>query len=92
MLEGKTSDLQKHVNQQVEITGRLDSSSTRSGSSSSTSGSSSTRSGSSDRGDATQRSDTTSAGGDGASSPNASGSGQRLHVESVRQIAASCSR
>jgi hypothetical protein len=84
MLEGKTSDLRKHVNQQVELTGRLDSASTGSPGSS-------TRSGSSDR-DTTQRSDKTAAGGDGASSPSASGTGQRFHVESVRQVSASCSR
>jgi hypothetical protein len=85
MLEGKTSDLRKHVNQQVEVTGRLDSAA-----SGSTSGSS-TRTGSTDP-DTTQRSDKTSAGGAGASSPSASGTGQRLHVESVRQVSASCSR
>jgi hypothetical protein len=85
ILDGMTSDLREHVNQQVEVTGRLDAAS-----SSSTSGSS-TRSGSSDR-DATQRSDKTTAGGDGASSPSASSTGQRLHVESVRQVSASCSR
>lgn len=84
MLEGKTDDLRKHVNQQVEVTGRL-----QSASSGSTPGSS-TRSGS-DR-DTTQRSDKTSAGGDGASSPSASSTGQRLQVESVRQVSASCSR
>jgi hypothetical protein len=67
MLEGKTNDLRKHVNQQVEVTGRLESAS------SNTSG---TRSGSTDR-DATRRSDTTSAGGDGASSPSAASTGQR---------------
>jgi hypothetical protein len=80
-LEGRTDDLRKHVNQQVEVTGRL---------ASSTSGSS-TRSGSADR-DTTQRSDKTAAGGDGASSPSASGIGQRIQVESVRQVSASCSR
>lgn len=85
VLEGKTDDLRKHVNQQVEVTGRLEPAS-----SSGTSGSS-TRSGSSDR-DTTQRSDKTAAGGDGASSPSASGTGQRMQVESVRQVSASCSR
>jgi hypothetical protein len=82
VLEGKTDDLRKHVNQQVEVTGRLQSSSTSG---------SSTRSGSADR-DTTQRSDKTAAGGDGASSPSASGTGQRIQVESVRQVSASCSR
>lgn len=58
MLEGKTSDLSEHVNQQVEITGRFDSggsstSPARTGSTSSTSGS--TRSGSSGRTDTAQR-------------------------------------
>ena len=97
---GNTSDLGQHTNQQVEVTGRiLDSSSaswsrsessTRSGSSSGNPGSS-TRSGSSD----TQRSGAgntqRSASSAAASAVSATGA-HRLQVESVRMIAASCSR
>jgi hypothetical protein len=61
ILEGDSSELRQHANQQVEIRGRLDSSSASS---------SATTSARSSASDATA---------------------QRVHVESVREIASSCS-
>jgi len=75
MLDGSTSDLQKYVNQQVQITGRLDNSSSNSASSGGTTGGTTA----------------TTAGGTGAASGTSGSMGQRLHVESVRMIASTCS-
>ena len=69
-LEGRATELRPHVNHQVQITGRLDSTS-GTGSTATTTGKSSTSADTS----GTQRS---------------ANSGQRLHVESVRMIAATC--
>ena len=69
-LEGKTSDLRNHVNHQVEITGRLDSSSTTAG-------------GASTAGSTTA---STSTSGSGRTSSDA----QKIQVESVKMIAATC--
>jgi hypothetical protein len=67
-LDGSASELKQHVNEQVEITGRLDSSASSTGSSS-TGGTA------------------TSGAGTAAAS-----SAQRLHVDSVKTVASSCSR
>jgi hypothetical protein len=70
ILDGKTSDLRNHVNHQVEITGRLDSSSSTS-SSGSTAGS-------------------TTAGTSTSGSHRSSADSQKIQVESVKMIAATC--
>jgi hypothetical protein len=69
MLEGSSSDLRPHVGHEVEVRGKIESSS------SGTSGTPSTGS-------------TGSTAGTGTTS---SASGQRLRVESVKMVAATCS-
>jgi hypothetical protein len=66
-LEGKTSELRQHVNQQVEVMGRLDSSSATSSS-------------------------RDSAGDSGSSVGGPARGNLRVEVESVRMVAATCSR
>jgi hypothetical protein len=82
MLEGDASELRQHVNQQVQVSGRVESSA----------GSAGLGSGS---GSATA-SGSASGSGSGAGFSGTAGSGggsatQRLRVDSVQMIAASCS-
>lgn len=84
MLEGQASELRGHVNHQVQITGRLDASS-----SSPHSGAGST--GSAAGGTSTGGTTSGTSGAAGTSKSNMADAHQTLHVESVRMIASSCS-
>jgi hypothetical protein len=89
LLEGDSSELRQHANQQVEVRGRLESSSmSGSGSSTgSTAGGSATGSTAGSATGSTAGSGTSSSATGSSSSTNA----QRLRVESVRMIASTCS-
>jgi hypothetical protein len=91
MLEGQSKELRDHINQEVQVTGKLDS---KSGSGMTSSGGSSTT-GTTAGGTTTGTTSTGTTAGGTTSGSTTSGSagmnGPRLKVDSVRMIAASCS-
>jgi hypothetical protein len=98
MLEGNTSELRNHIGEQVEVTGRIEGSSSMGGGSGasgsgSTSGSTGGGSTSGSTGGTTSGTSSTGSGTSGSTGSSAmnSGSGARLRVESVRTVASTCS-
>jgi hypothetical protein len=84
MLDGRETELRPHLNHQVQVTGRLDSTSGTTSDTSSRTGTS-TGSTATTTGSRSTSTDTAASGARGSAN-----NAQRLHVESVRMISSTC--